>query len=153
MGTWDLVVGRCRAPDGWPLTSVPKLSSVQDRVFAGLLGDLAARTHRDADVGLLERRVVDGAAGHRDDLAASCMIRASRSLSWVTRPKTRRLKRLADLLVGHRSTSAPLIAPAPSPSSAPNGARGDGVVAGDDRTSMLAVRDLTALSDEGAAGR
>ena len=35
---------------------------------AGLLRDLAAAAHRDADVGLLERRgVVDGVAGHRHD--------------------------------------------------------------------------------------
>ena len=37
---------------------------------ARLLRDLAARTHGDADVGLLERgRVVDRVAGHRDDQA------------------------------------------------------------------------------------
>ena len=37
---------------------------------ARLLRDLAARTHRDADVGLLQRgRVVDRVAGHRDDRA------------------------------------------------------------------------------------
>ena len=33
-----------------------------------LLGHLAAASHRDPDVGLLQgRRVVDGVAGHRDD--------------------------------------------------------------------------------------
>ena len=38
--------------------------------LAGLLRHLAARSHRDADVGLLEGGgVVDGVAGHRDDVA------------------------------------------------------------------------------------
>ena len=43
---------------------------VDEDHLPGLLGDLAARPHRDADVGLLERGgVVDGVAGHRDDVA------------------------------------------------------------------------------------
>ena len=38
--------------------------------LAGLLGDLGAAAHGDADIGLLQRGgVVDGVAGHRHDLA------------------------------------------------------------------------------------
>ena len=45
------------------------MSSVST-IFAGLLRDLGAAPHRDADVGLLERGgIVHRVAGHRDDLA------------------------------------------------------------------------------------
>ena len=38
--------------------------------LGGVLGDLGARSHRDADVGGLDRRsVVDAVPGHRDDVA------------------------------------------------------------------------------------
>ena len=61
--------GRCRGPRSTACTSVAKLSSVST-IFAGLLGDLRAAAHGDADVGLLQRGgVVDGVAGHRHDLA------------------------------------------------------------------------------------
>ena len=50
-------------------TSVAKLSSVST-IFAGLLRDLGAASHRDTDVGLLERGgIVHGVAGHGNDLA------------------------------------------------------------------------------------
>ena len=43
---------------------------VGEHDLGGLLGDLRAAAHGDADVGLLQRGgVVDGVAGHRDDLA------------------------------------------------------------------------------------
>ena len=43
---------------------------VGEHELAGLLGDLRAAAHGDADVGLLQRGgVVDGVAGHRHDLA------------------------------------------------------------------------------------
>ena len=43
---------------------------VGEHDLGGLLRDLGAASHRDADVGLLERGgVVHGVAGHRDDLA------------------------------------------------------------------------------------
>src|SRR6185312_6389273 len=75
-----------------------------------LLGDLAAASHRDADVGLLERRsVVDSVTSHRND--QSLLLHNSREAQLVLRrhtPKNMELRKaLTQLAIGQRSQLCP----------------------------------------------
>ena len=50
--------------------AMPRRSPLTERDARRLHRDVGARAHRDADVGLRERRrIVDAVAGHRDDCA------------------------------------------------------------------------------------
>ena len=99
-----------------------------------LLGDLAARAHRHADVGLLQRRgVVDRVAGHRHD--QPLLLHEPGQAELVLRGDPAEHVQLGepalDLLVGHRLQLAAADRARAEPERLADGVGGDGVVAGD----------------------
>ena len=108
---------------------------VGEHDLAGLLRDLGAAAHGDADVGLLERGgVVHGVAGHRDDLAGLLHEPGEAHLVLGGDPAEHvQLRQPLDHLVVGRAaaSSVPVITPGPEAELVGDRARGDGVVAGD----------------------